>query len=133
MGVYVFRSRYVGSWVKVGHHRVTERRPNVYYRIVPRGFYSCVRPQALGDRVGMCDVALIAWYPDLHEKDEKRIHSILRSEFQHVGEWFMADPRAVTEVIERCGAIASHPKRQDVEQVIQSRNLAMDLVDSIFK
>jgi len=132
MGVYVFQSRCVGAWVKVGHHRVTERRPNVYYRIVPRGFYSCVRPQELGDRVGMGDVALVAWYPDLHEKDEKRIHSILRSEFRHVGEWFMADPRAVTDAIERCGATTAPTTRADVEQAVRSRNLAMDLVDSIF-
>ena len=42
MGVYFFAC--AAGYVKVGHHRVTAARPNVYYRVARRGFQSCVHP-----------------------------------------------------------------------------------------
>lgn len=74
MGVYVFRCL-DSEWVKVGHHKITAKRPNVYYRIAGRGFYSCVHPNELKHRLSIHDVELIAWYPNLERRDERAIHN----------------------------------------------------------
>ena len=73
MGVYVFQSRH-GPWIKVGHHRITSRRPNVYYRIAGRGFYSCLHPRELQGRLSIDDFDLVAWYPHLGRRDERAMH-----------------------------------------------------------
>lgn len=52
MGVYVFESTHA-PWIKVGHHKITASRPNVYYRVARRGFYSCVHPKELEGRLTM--------------------------------------------------------------------------------
>lgn len=71
MGVYVF-SVLGTEWIKVGHHRVTPSRPNVYYRVARRGFYSCVHPKGLLLDVG--DLELLRWYPTLGTQDERLAH-----------------------------------------------------------
>jgi hypothetical protein len=73
MGVYVFRCRH-GPWVKVGHHRVTPRRPNAYYRVAGRGFHSVVHPPELAVHLNMSDLDLVAWYPELDRRAETRVH-----------------------------------------------------------
>lgn len=73
MGVYIFRSRHA-PWIKVGHHRVTPSRPNVYYRVAGRGFYSCVHPRELRGRLALRDLELVAWYPALGRRDERQLH-----------------------------------------------------------
>lgn len=60
MGVYVFRSHHA-PWIKVGHHAATLKRPNVYYRVARRGFYSCIHPAELAGKLSIDDVALLAW------------------------------------------------------------------------
>ena len=73
MGVYVFRSL-DAEWIKVGHHRVTTRRPNVYYRIARRGFRSCEHPCQLVNRLGVDHWELMRWYPTLGRGDERAAH-----------------------------------------------------------
>ena len=73
MGVYVFKSKHA-PWIKVGHHKITASRPNVYYRVARRGFYSCVHPNELRGRLSIGDVELIAWYPDLTKRHETILH-----------------------------------------------------------
>ena len=73
IGVYVFACRH-GPYVKVGHHRVTRARPNVYYRVAGRGFHACVHPACLDGKLGMRDLELLAWYPTLDTRDEKAVH-----------------------------------------------------------
>ena len=73
MGVYVFRSLN-SDWIKVGHHKITKARPNVYYRIAGRGFHSCVHPRELEGKLHMHNFELVAWYPQLDRSDERAIH-----------------------------------------------------------
>lgn len=73
MGVYVFRSR-ESDWIKVGHHRVSPSRPNVYYRIARRGFHSCVHPRELDERLDEEHFDLVRWYPTLARRDETAAH-----------------------------------------------------------
>lgn len=65
MGVYIFRSRN-GPFIKVGHYA----GHNAYSRVAHRGFYSCVCPPAIRDRVSVEDLELMAWFPRLTRKDE---------------------------------------------------------------
>ena len=48
----------------------------MYYRIAGRGFYSCVHPAVLKDKLSIDDVDLVAWYPDLSRRDETKLHRI---------------------------------------------------------
>ena len=90
MGIYVFASL-TQPWFKVGHHRVTERRPNVYFRVAGRGFHSCRHPPQL-TRLGMDDLELVAWYPDLTSRQERALHRANAA--QGVGEWYPNAERA---------------------------------------
>lgn len=85
MGVYIFRSR-VADWVKVGHHRVTPRRPNVWYRVARRGFESCKGPAALRGNTNVEQLDLLKFYPNLTTKEEKRLHR--ENKNVRVGEWY---------------------------------------------
>ena len=87
MGVYIFRSR-VADWVKVGHHRVTPRRPNVWYRVARRGFESCKGPAALRGNTNVEQLDLLKFYPNLTTKEEKRLHR--ENKDVRVGEWYPA-------------------------------------------
>lgn len=74
MGVYIFESKHA-NWIKVGHHKITTQRPNVYYRVANRGFWSCKHPPELKDHLACNDFNLIAWFPDLDRNYEMFIHS----------------------------------------------------------
>lgn len=80
MGVYVFRSRET-PWIKVGHHRVTPRRPDVSFRVARRGFHSCVHPPELEGRLDAKDFELVAWFPSLTRRDEGRLHRLCRTRY----------------------------------------------------
>ena len=73
MGVYIFQSNHA-PWIKIGHHKVTQTRPNVYYRIARRGFHSCVHPRDLNDHLDEQDFTLVSWYPTLGRRDETCAH-----------------------------------------------------------
>jgi hypothetical protein len=73
MGVYIFKCK-GADWIKVGNLSITKTRPNVYYRIASRGFYSCKHPVELQGKLSIDDVELVAWYPTLTTKDESEIH-----------------------------------------------------------
>ena len=78
MGVYIFESREC-PWIKIGHHKLSLKRPNVYYRVAGRGFHSCRHPLELENRLDMDNFNLVAWYPTLTVKDEKSIHKKCRT------------------------------------------------------
>lgn len=86
MGVYFFECGESG-WVKVGHHRLTASRPNVYYRVARRGFGSCRHPAELSGKLAADDVRLVAWFPSLTRRDEGRLH---RLDPTRVGEFHRA-------------------------------------------
>jgi len=73
MGVYVFRCLH-GPYVKVGHHQVTRRRPNAYYRVAGRGFESVIHPDELTGFLYVEHLQLEGWYPTLAREHETEIH-----------------------------------------------------------
>lgn len=86
MGVYIVKSKHA-NWVKLGHHKITERRPNVFFRYIGRGFNSCIHPDEITGKLNFEDIELLHWFPNLATKDEMSIHRVLRK-FTHVGEWY---------------------------------------------
>tara|TARA_Y100000389_G_C17462372_1_gene522823 strand:- start:3700 stop:4098 length:399 start_codon:yes stop_codon:yes gene_type:complete len=87
MGIYIVKSLH-SNWIKIGHHKITDRRPSVYYRFVNRGFYSVVRPREIKDKVGFNDLELIYWFVNLDITDENNLHQRLRLLHEYHGEWY---------------------------------------------
>jgi hypothetical protein len=92
MGVYVYKSKYIDA-IKVGHYC----KNNAWSRIAHRGFYSCICPDEIKDKVGIEDLILLYWYPNLTTTDEKRIHKYL-IEYKLCGEWFKSI--AINKIVE---------------------------------
>lgn len=87
MGIYIIKSLH-SNWIKVGHHKITKKRPSVYYRFIRRGFYSVVCPKEIEDKVGCDDLELMYWFNNLDISDEKRLHKQLRLIYEYNGEWY---------------------------------------------
>lgn len=91
MGIYVIKSKY-SNWMKIGHHKVTERKPNAYFRYINRGFYSCSCPKEIEDKVSFDDLELIYWFPNLNIKIERELHLYLKNNkilyLCNKGEWY---------------------------------------------
>lgn len=84
MGVYIYRS-FHAPYIKVGHYA----GQNAFCRIAHRGFYSCVCPREIRDRVSIEDMELIAWYPKLDKKMERLVKSKWRKwRIYGKSEWF---------------------------------------------
>jgi hypothetical protein len=82
MGVYVFRSVHE-PYVKIGKYT----KNNPWSRVAHRGFYSCLHPKILQDRVGVHDVDLVFWFPSFGRREEKKLHESVK-EHRVIGEWF---------------------------------------------
>lgn len=129
MGVYVFRCLH-GPYVKVGHHLVTPRRPNAFYRVATSGFQTVVHPAELDGRLYLRDLHLEAWYPALERKHETEIHRSFRE--GRVGEFHrLVDLTAVLERLDALSqrrAVTSAEKRKairwGVRQVRRARRRA---------
>ena len=92
MGIYIIKSIH-SDWIKVGHHKITSKRPSVYYRYFNRGFYSCICPYEIQDKVGFKDLKLMYWFENLDINDEKNLHKHLKKLCQkklclQIGEWY---------------------------------------------
>lgn len=98
----MFRSRHL-SWIKVGHHKITARRPNVYYRVAGRGFSSVRHPEELKGKLGIRDFDLVAWYPALDTADERYVHNECRTTAS-VGE-FHPLPK-LSQALQICDSLA---------------------------
>jgi len=85
MGVYVYQSKHMNA-IKIGHYA----KQNAWCRIAHRGFYSCICPVEIRNRVSIEDMVLLYWFPTLTPKDEKRIHKQLQLH-SLCGEWFSTD------------------------------------------
>ena len=85
MGVYVYKSNHIEA-IKVGHYC----KDNAWSRIAHRGFYSCICPDEIKDKVSVEDLILLCWYPTLTPKDEKKLHNDLKT-YSLCGEWFKGD------------------------------------------
>ena len=101
MGVYVFRCRHA-PWVKLGHHKVSSTRPNVYYRVAGRGFHACVHPHELDGKLGVHDLELVAWYPSLTRRHEGKLHRFFSA--HRIGEFHPeAECSALLQACDRLG------------------------------
>ena len=87
MGIYIIKSLH-SDWIKIGHHKITDRRPSVFHRYINRGFYSVICPIEIKDKVGFNDLKLIYWFDNLDINDEKKLHEQLRTLYQYKGEWY---------------------------------------------
>lgn len=85
MGVYIYKSKYIDA-IKLGHYS----KNNAWSRIAHRGFYSCKCPDEIKNKVGIEDLDLLYWYPNLTSKDEKKLHKDLK-EYSLCGEWFKSN------------------------------------------
>ncbi len=85
MGVYVFQSKHA-PYIKIGHYA----KSNAWSRIAHRGFGKILHPAILKERVTVHDLDLVAWYPELKTKDEKRLHKLCLAHHA-IGEWFSLD------------------------------------------
>ena len=96
MGIYIFQSLVDDQWVKVGHHRITTRRPNVWYRVARRGFNSCKCPSQIRGKTDVHQLKLLAFYPTLTSGHERRLHR--ENKACRIGEWYRTDqlPRICT-------------------------------------
>lgn len=84
MGVYIFQSRH-GPFIKVGHYK----GQNAWSRVAHRGFYSCVCPMEIRNRVSLGDLELLAWFPNLDRRVEAMIKKKFREErIYGKSEWF---------------------------------------------
>lgn len=99
MGIYIIKSLH-SNWIKIGHHKITHRRPSVYYRFINRGFYTVIRPIEIKDKVSFNDLKLIYWFNNLDINDEKKIHKQLKASYQYEGEWYKyEDMNDITNII----------------------------------
>ena len=98
MGVYVVIHT-TRPWIKIGHHKVTARRPALDHRL-RRGFKSCKHPAELAGRLEKSHFRIVAWFPTLGLLDERRAHLICSAS---VGEFHPARnlPRVLRTLDER--------------------------------
>ena len=87
MGVYIIKSKHC-NWYKIGHHKITSRRPTIFHRYIRRGFYSCICPQEIENKVGFQDIELLYWFPNLDVCHERSIQVELKKTYESCGEWF---------------------------------------------
>jgi len=117
MGIYVIASKH-STWIKIGHHKITLKRPNVFYRYINRGFYSCICPPEIKDLVGFEDVELLYWFPNLTTRQEKQLHKYFRNTHNSCGEWFEnIDCELIRKVIiEQFGGIEEAVTEEQLEE-----------------
>lgn len=121
MGVYVFQCR-GGPWVKVGHFKPrwgTCRRGgeriwlgNPFFRVERRGFANIKHPPELAGKLAAEDLDLVAWYPELTTRCERRVH---RSFSQgSVGEFHPAVD--LGQILSLCDSFGSRVEVSDAER-----------------
>jgi hypothetical protein len=130
MGIYVIKSKFT-NWYKIGHHKITEKRPNVYYRFIRRGFFSCISPIEIQNRLSFDDVELLFWFPNLNEKDEKHLHILLSNTLQKYGEWFKTDnSNIILNCIQNVGGVLEIVLQESLDEAkngLQLKSLSSSL------
>lgn len=101
MGIYIYKSIH-DEWYKIGSFKTSTQKPNVYYRVVGlKGFETCRKiPVSIKGRVGVDDLTLVRWYPNLNMRDEQSLYGRLVRRFSRVyGEWVFLDKEGLRELI----------------------------------
>lgn len=118
MGVYVFSSLFCPGWFKVGHHRVTKRRPNVWYRVARRGFNSCKCPPELTGNTHVEQIELVHFYPNLSSRDERRLHR--ENKTVRVGEWYpVSELGRIVARLEAMGGVEVQVEEEDRQEALR--------------
>lgn len=112
MGVYVFQSKHMPA-IKIGHYA----KLNAWSRVAHRGFYSCICPDEIKDKVSVEDLELIYWFPYLTNKDEINFHNQLQ-EYRICGEWFSIEALNEIQNITNC---ENNAHRCSKEKAIESQ------------
>jgi hypothetical protein len=116
MGIYIIKSLY-SNWIKIGHHKITNRRPSVYYRYINRGFYSVIHPKEIYNKLSFSDLKLLYWFHNLDIIHEKNIHNKLKINYENIGEWYKyEDLNTILNIIENdYGGINKMPQLEELE------------------
>jgi hypothetical protein len=119
MGIYIFHCKLLnGKWMKIGHHKVTADRPNAYYRVLRRGFATCMSPDEIAGKVDPAELVFLYWFGNMNSRDEARVHAILKAKFVNVGEWYLySDRRDIVKEIIDAGGIKQKVTRLSVAEV----------------
>ena len=59
--------------IKIGHYA----KSNAWSRVAHRGFYSCICPFEIKEKVSVEDLTLLYWFPSLTAKEEHQLHKEL--------------------------------------------------------
>lgn len=78
----MFRSRHIPA-VKIGSHR----GKNAWGRLSGQGFKSLLKPAELKNRVDVCDLELLCWFPHMDTLEEFTLHNKFEK-YRIIGEWF---------------------------------------------
>lgn len=84
MGIYIFLSLYDTTIIKVGY--TSRKNPWDRVKYYP---YRKLRniPEHIRYHVGLKELCLLAWFPELEEEDEKHFHFLFKKE-SLIGEWY---------------------------------------------
>jgi len=119
MGIYIIKSIH-SDWIKVGHHKITEKRPSVYYRYINRGFYSCKCPQEIKGKVGFNDLELLYWFENLDIENEINLHKQLNLLYEFEGEWYKFNKiqEIVNIILNEYNGINKMPSEVDLQNAL---------------
>lgn len=132
MGVYIYRSLHIKEWVKVGHQTINRQHPNVWFRLIgkQKDFNFVRHPVVLKGRIGINDIELAKWYPNLNIKTELEIHRVLRKTFpQNYGEFYYMQEeddfiKLYKIITEDFGGIEEHVGKQERDVALEvDRNM----------
>lgn len=119
MGIYIIKSKH-SNWIKVGHHKITERRPSVYYRYINRGFYSCKCPEEIKEKVSFNDLELLYWFENLDIETEKNLHKQLKLLYEFEGEWYNFNniQEILSIILNHYNGINKMPSEEDLKNAL---------------
>ena len=102
MGVYVFRSRHFPA-VKIGSHA----GKNAWGRLSGQGFKYLLKPVELENRVDVCDLELLFWFPEMDIMEEIALHNKFEK-YRIISEWF------TPEVVDLISELVTAPNMADM-------------------
>jgi hypothetical protein len=124
MGVYVFRSRHFPA-VKIGSHS----KKNAWGRLSGQGFKYLLKPIELENRVDVCDLELLFWFPQMDTMEEFALHNKFEK-YRIIGEWFtpevvdlISELITVPNMAEACVVPSARVKKSSKKPVVLAEGL----------
>lgn len=134
MGVYVFRSLHIPA-VKIGSHA----GKNAWGRLSGQGFKYLLKPVELENRVDVCDLELLFWFPQMDTFEEFALHNKFEK-YRIIGEWFtpevvelISELITVPNMAETCHIPSARVKKSTKKPVVLAEGLKeFTLTDDVF-